>query len=111
MQTYFTTSTGPAFGVTFNDPSGNALNLTGASFALTFRCVKNLLKVSGGGSWNTINASAGQATYTLGSTDMANAYALASSVIGTALFGVYAKATISGIEYDGLPFVIEIQKI
>lgn len=111
MQTYFTTSTGPAFAWTFLDQAGNAVNLTGATFKLAFRCVNNVQKALGAGSWSITNAAAGQAQYVLASTDMSNAYALASALIGTALFEVYATAIIGGLEYDALPVVIEIRKI
>lgn len=111
MQTLFTTTTGPAWTFTFADALGNALNISGGTFKLTFRCVNNLLKVQGGGSFSITNASAGQAQYTLGTTDMATAYALASSFPGSTQFEVYAEATVSGLVYDALPVVIEIRKI
>jgi hypothetical protein len=112
MQTYYTTSTGPGFGWTFADPSGNVPpSFNTASFSLKFRCTANFQKVSGGGTWGSPNGTTGQVTYTLGANDMANAYALFSSLIGSAFFEVFATATISGVEYDALPVVIQIQKI
>ncbi len=109
MQKYYTTSTGPGFAFAFIDQAGNALNLSGATFRIVFRCTKNFQKVNGGGSWGT--PSGNQVTYTLGASDMANAYALYSSLIGSAFFEIFATATISGVEYDALPVVIEIEKI
>lgn len=113
MQTFLTTSTGPSLPVTFTDQQGNAVNVTGASFAMTFRCTTNFQKVGGSGSFSgtTQQLQAGLTTYTLGANDMANAYALYSVLIDRALFECYAKATISGVEYSALPIVIEIQKI
>lgn len=112
MQTYFTTSTGPGFLWSFVDQAGNPLPLTGATFRLTYRCLNNLQKVSGGTGFSgtTQQLAAGQVQYALGATDMADAYALASSLIGSALFEVYATALLSQ-EYDALPVVIEIRKI
>ena len=109
MQTYFTTSTAPGFTWSFADQAGNALPLTGASFRLTYRCLNNFQKVSGSGGWGT--PSGNQVAYTLGSSDMANAYALVSTLVGKAKFEVYATAIVGGLEYDALPIVIEICKI
>lgn len=112
MQTYFTTSTAPGFGWTFADPSGNVPpNFNTASFLLKFRCLTNFQKVDGSGTWGAPNETTGQVMYTLGANDMANAYALASSLIGTARFEVFASAVISGKEYNALPVVIKIEKI
>lgn len=112
MQTYFTTSTGPGFLWSFADQAGNPLPLTGATFRLTYRCVNNFQKVLGIGpfSGSSQQLAAGQVQYALGASDMANAYALYSTLIGVALFEVYATALLSQ-EYDALPIVIEIRKI
>lgn len=109
MQTYYTTSTAPGFSWSFVDQAGNALNVSSATFKITYRCTKNFLKTLGAGSWGTPNGN--QVAYTLGATDMANAYALYSPLIGSTLFEVYATAIISGQEYDASPIVIEIAKI
>jgi hypothetical protein len=112
MQTYRTTSTAPGFIWTFADSSGNVPpGFASASFSLKFRCTKNFQKVDGAGAWGTPNGTTGQVAYTLGASDMANAYALYSTLIDSALFEVFATATISGVEYDALPVVIQIQKI
>jgi len=113
MLTYFTTSTAPGFAWTFVDLSGNALNVSNAAFKLTYRCVNTLQKVLGSGPFSgaTLQLQNGQVQYSLGASDMANAYALASLLVGRALFEVYATAIIGSLEYDALPIVIEIQKI
>jgi hypothetical protein len=113
MQKYYTTSTAPGFSWQFTDQAANVLNVTGATFKLTYRCIKNFLKTLGGGSFSGTSQQLqnGQVQYALGATDMANAYALCSTLIDTAQFEVYATAIIGSLEYDALPVVIEIGKI
>ncbi len=109
---FFTTTTAPDWAFTFADASGNVPNsFTSASFSLKFRSVSTGQKITGGGVFSNPNGTTGQVTYTLSSTDLADAYAVFSPNTGVETFEVFAEATIGAKVYDGLPTLIQIRKI
>jgi hypothetical protein len=112
MQTYYTTSTGPGWSFNFTDPSGNIPpGFASATFAVIFRSVSTLQHIAGQGTFSGANASTGIVDYLLGASDFANAYALASTLPGEAIFEVLAKCIADGLEYDGGSEWIKIRKI
>ena len=113
MKTFFTTTTGESWTFTFVDALGNVpAGFAGAVLTLWFRSLTTLQKMEGTGPFVVINASLGQAQYTVASSDLAQAYALASPVVGEALFEILAEASISGVVYDGQqPPIIKIRKV
>lgn len=114
MQTYFTTSTGPGWSFNFTDSSGNVPpGFASATFVVVFRSVNTLQTVQGTGTFSGANASTGIVNYTLSSTDLANAYALASPAMlpGDTIIEVLGKCTASGLEYDGGSVFIKVRKI
>lgn len=109
---FFTTTTAPPWTFTFADASGNIPpSFTSASFSLKFRSVSTGQKITGGGTFSSPNGTTGAVTYTLSATDLADAYALYSTVTGTETFEIYPEATIGSLVYDGLPTQIQIMKI
>jgi hypothetical protein len=114
MQTYYTTSTGPGWSFQFTDPNGNVPpGFASASFVLVFRSVTTLQTTIGNGSWGTPNATTGIAPYSLGTSDLANAYKLASPamLIGETVIEVLGKCIAGGLEYDGGSVFIKVKKI
>lgn len=61
----------PAWTPTVLDDSGAAVNLTGATLALTIRNVATGVEVAGAGSFTIVNAATGQARYAWGTSDTA----------------------------------------
>jgi hypothetical protein len=109
---FFTTTTAPPWAFTFADASGNVPpSFTSASFSLKFRSVSTGQKITGGGTFSNPNGATGQVTYTLSSTDLANAYALFSTNTGVETFEIFAEAVIGINVYDALPVQIQIRKI
>ena len=114
MQTYYTTSSGPGWSFNFTDPSGSIPpGFASATFQVIFRSVSTLQHIAGQGTFSGANASTGVVSYLLGSSDFANAYALASPAMlpGEAIFEVIGKCTANGLEYDGGSVFIKIRKI
>lgn len=114
MDTYFTTSTGPLWTFTFIDKLNNTLNLTGATFTMTFRSLATGQKTRGTGvfSGTSQQLTAGQVVYALSSTDLANAYASDSESPGTITFEILAEANAGGLVYDAMsPPQINVRKV
>lgn len=113
---FFTTTTAPPWTFTFADANGNVPpSFTSATFSLKFRSMTTGQKLTGGGSFSGANQTTGQVTYTLATTDLANAYAQSAlglnSLPGVETFEIFAEATIGSLVYDGLPSQIQIRKI
>ena len=116
---FFTTTTAPPWTFTFADANGNVPpGFAGATFSLKFRSLTTGQKIAGGGAFSGANGTTGAVTYTLTSSDLANAYAVSAlgSAVGGALpgvetFEILAEAIIGSLVYDGLPSQIQIRKI
>lgn len=114
MDTYFTTSTGPPWIFTFIDKLNNILNLTGATFTMTFRSTSTGQKTRGTGpfSGTSQQLQAGQIIYQLSASDLANAYAADSSTPGTIVLELLVEATIGTLVYDAMnPPEINVRKV
>lgn len=113
---FFTTTTAPPWTFTFADASGNVPpSFMSASFSLKFRSLSTGQKITGGGTFSSPNGTTGAVTYTLATTDLANAYAVSAlginSLPGVEAFEIFAEATTGSLVYDGLPSQIQIRKI
>lgn len=114
METYFTTSTGPPWTFSFADELNNILNLTGASFTMTFRSVSTGQKTRGTGTFSGTSQqlTAGQIIYQLSANDLATAYAADSPSPGIIVFELLVEATIGTLVYDAMsPPQISVRKV
>lgn len=114
MDTYFTTSTGPLWTFTFKDNSNNILNLTGATYTMTFRSIETGQKTTGTGTFSgtTQQLQAGQIVYQLSSNDLATAYAKDSPSPGIITLEILAEAYVGGLYYDAMtPPQIYVRKV
>jgi hypothetical protein len=114
MDTYFTTSTAPPWQFSFSDKLNNVLNLTGATFTMTFRSVATGQKTRGTGTFSGTSQqlTAGQVVYQLSSSDLATAYAADSPSPGSITFELLVEATIGTLVYDAMnPPQINVRKV